>query len=200
MSDAMNPYLDTHQDRCILQESARAQQSGPIAFFTMDLQKKLVHIRYSTDWQTPIYKNRSDLPIYRSKSYVSDLSDSSLLIQRKKRELIPEEAKNEISQSNFLKDIKMSVLEKNGATYYNINFAMFISTDEEEGLYNLYFHSCPNYYLEKFDLNFDVVIEENNSGNFLSAGEMPLPALYFMMSVLFCLSGLFWVYILRSSK
>lgn len=77
---------------------------------------------------------------------------------------------------------------------------MFISTDEEEGLYNLYFHSCPNYYLEKFYLNFDVVIEENNSGNFLSAGEMPLPALYFMMSVLFLLSGLFWVYILRSSK
>lgn len=200
MSDAMNPYLDTHQDRCILQESARAQQNGPIAFFTMDLIKNLVHIRYSTDWQTPIYKNRSDLPIYRSKNYVSDLSDSSILIQRKKRELIPEEEKNEISQSNFLKDIKMSVLEKDGANYYNINFAMFISTDEEEGLYNLYFHSCPNYFLDKFYLNFDVVIEENNSGNFLSAGEMPLPALYFMMSVLFCLSGLFWVYILRSSK
>lgn len=200
MSDAMNPYLDTHQDRCILQENARTQQNGPIAFFTMDLSKNLVHIRYSPDWQTPIYKNRTDLPIYRSKNFVSGLSDSSILIQRKKRELIPEEEKNEISQSNFLKDIKMSVLEKDGANYYNINFAMFISTDEEEGLYNLYFHSCPNYFFDKFYLNFDVVIEENNSGNFLSAGEMPLPALYFMMSVLFCLSGLFWVYILRSSK
>lgn len=29
---------------------------------------------------------------------------------------------------------------------------------------------------------------------------MPLPALYFMMSVLFFLSGLFWVFILRKSK
>jgi hypothetical protein len=43
-------------------------------------------------------------------------------------------------------------------------------------------------------------IEENNSGNYLSAGEMPLPALYFMMSILFFLSGCFWVFILRKSK
>jgi len=43
-------------------------------------------------------------------------------------------------------------------------------------------------------------IEENNSGNYLSAGEMPLPALYFMMSVLFFLSGCFWLFILHKSK
>jgi len=45
-----------------------------------------------------------------------------------------------------------------------------------------------------------VDIEENNNGNYLSAGEMPLPALYFMMSLLFFLSGLFWVFILKKSK
>lgn len=126
MSDAMNPYLDTHQDRCILQESATAQQSGPIAFFTMDLMKDLVHIRYSTDWQTPIYKNRSDLPIYQTKSYLSELTDSTFLIQRRKRELIPEEEKKEISQSNFLRDIKMSVLERDGYNYYNINVSFLL--------------------------------------------------------------------------
>ena len=47
---------------------------------------------------------------------------------------------------------------------------------------------------------FQVDIEENNNGNYLSAGEMPLPALYFMMSLLFFLSGLFWVFILKKSK
>lgn len=68
-------------------------------------------------------------------------------------------------------------------------------------MYNLYFHSCPNYDLNNlYALQFDVTIEENNSGNFLSAGEMPLPALYFMMSLLFFLSGLFWVFILKKSK
>jgi 3-methyladenine DNA glycosylase Tag len=29
---------------------------------------------------------------------------------------------------------------------------------------------------------------------------MPLPALYFMMSLIFFLSGLFWVFILRKTK
>lgn len=47
---------------------------------------------------------------------------------------------------------------------------------------------------------FKVDIEETNGGSYLSAGEMPLPALYFMMSILFCLSGLFWIFILKTSK
>jgi len=51
-----------------------------------------------------------------------------------------------------------------------------------------------------WEMLFQVDIEENNNGNYLSAGEMPLPALYFMMSLLFFLSGLFWVFILKKSK
>lgn len=44
MTDAMNPYLDSHQDRCILEENATAQRSGPIIFFVMDL-KNHTYIR-----------------------------------------------------------------------------------------------------------------------------------------------------------
>lgn len=40
MTDAMNPYLDSHQDRCILDERAAAQRSGPIAFFVMRLREQ----------------------------------------------------------------------------------------------------------------------------------------------------------------
>lgn len=43
-------------------------------------------------------------------------------------------------------------------------------------------------------------ITEENVGNFLSAGEMPLPALYCTMAVLFLLSGAFWVFLLRQSR
>lgn len=43
-------------------------------------------------------------------------------------------------------------------------------------------------------------IKEDNRGNYLSAGEMQLPALYCTMAVLFFLSGCFWVFILRQSK
>jgi G protein-coupled receptor 107 len=71
---------------------------------------------------------------------------------------------------------------------------------ENEGLYNLYFHACPNYdpdVTKTYLLAFNADIEENNNGNYLSATEMPLPVLYFMMSLLFFLSGIAWVYSLR---
>lgn len=46
---------------------------------------------------------------------------------------------------------------------------MYIATKEEEGLYNLYFHSCPNYSPAGYVyVGFDVDIEENNNGNYLS--------------------------------
>lgn len=44
MTDAMNPYLDSHQDRCILEELAANQRSGPIVYFIMDLK----NLKYRT--------------------------------------------------------------------------------------------------------------------------------------------------------
>lgn len=46
----MNPYLDTHQDHCILKESASKQQHGPIVLFYMDLKNSTLSIEASSDW------------------------------------------------------------------------------------------------------------------------------------------------------
>lgn len=78
---------------------------------------------------------------------------------------------------------------------------MFIETKLQEGLYNLYFHNCPNYVTAENIVTFTVDLEESNDGpNYLSAGEIPLPSLYFMMAFLFFMSAIFWVFILRKSK
>lgn len=41
LSDAMNPYLDSHQEHCLLEEPGRPEQesptSPPVVYFTMDL-------------------------------------------------------------------------------------------------------------------------------------------------------------------
>ncbi|XP_016948739.1 protein GPR107 [Drosophila biarmipes] len=105
------------------------------------------------------------------------------------------------SQEDLCKDSTMPLVKEtiNNVNYYAFNFSMLVATPRDEGLYNLYFHACPNYHSSKI-MSFNVDIEENNNGNYLSAGEMPLPALYFMMSLLFFLSGLFWVFILKKSK
>lgn len=76
-----------------------------------------------------------------------------------------------------------------------------MATEAEEGLYNLYFHTCPNYRTGvEVSLDFTIEITEENMGSYLSAGEIPLPALYSMMAVLFLLSGMFWVFLLRQSR
>lgn len=199
LSDAMNPYLDTHQDNCILHEPISSLRSGPILFFIMDLKREVVYLNCSSEWQnTHIYKDVNQIPPMRGKrqSFAAVSDSKSMYMQRRKREA------NDVFSvcRNYSLALHCS---KNDQPFKvcRFNFAMEVSNKADEGLYNLYFHSCPNYDLNSlYSLQFDVDIEEKNGQNYLSAGEMPLPALYFMMSLLFFLSGLFWVFILKKSK
>ncbi|ETN64571.1 lung seven transmembrane receptor [Anopheles darlingi] len=212
MSDAMNPYLDAHQDKCILTEPVTAQSNGPIVFFKMDLKQNVVNVSCSNDWQNiHLYKDSSGVPALRSKrqSLVSMSDAKFVYMQRRRRRSQPNDNLDQDmvsgkSAAKICSKLTLSLDVKEGEDtfkYYSFKFAIYVATKQEEGLYNLYFHSCPNYAPSTlYELNFNVDIEERNSGNYLSAGEMPLPALYFMMAVLFFLSGLFWVFILRKSK
>ncbi|KAL7742576.1 hypothetical protein ACLKA6_007552 [Drosophila palustris] len=343
--DQLNPYLDSHQTKCILEEPVNMQRSGPILFFVLDLVDLKVRIQCSPEWTNRhVYREIA----YRIKrnSHVGKVSDTALFTQiRRRRAVMPidsEEPNDDIddhseekpmkpedeqkssspivagkiesvpkaepdvvspkalpevapnpkdapiqqrassptaaasvaasppaanvnaaiasgilgadsdaevspapsasvsssstSTSNNLKtqneaepplpvdnspgsvsnfyetnsyrpsqqdlcNSSIPLVRKTVGTlnYYSFNFSMFVATLHDEGLYNLYFHACPNYRHPK-KVSFNVDIEENNNGNYLSAGEMPLPALYFMMSLLFFLSGLFWVFILKKSK
>ncbi|XP_068158710.1 protein GPR107 [Drosophila tropicalis] len=296
--DQLNPYLDSHQNKCILEESPNKQNSGPILFFVLDLKELKVRVQCSPEWANwRVYKDIT----YRHKrqSHVTIVSDSALFKQRRRRDLpdasldagpddidsfedpqpqedikssspavtgkienpasvkvsppsvgpsppsvdlpiqtekekleaaaaaaAPVVSSNENkaapespfpvdsvdnsladinsfrqSQDDLCKNFTLPLIKHTveGVNYYNFTFSMFVATQRDEGLYNLYFHACPNYYRPKI-VSFNVDIEENNNGNYLSAGEMPLPALYFMMSLLFFLSGLFWVFILKKSK
>jgi len=94
--------------------------------------------------------------------------------------------------------------DKNG--YFETSFVIYISDAKLEGLYSMFFHNCFNYlpYLhhnsvDRKAVDLTILIEEKNSDSYLSAGEMPLPALYQMLSILFFLSGCFWVFILKKN-
>ncbi|XP_061395344.1 protein GPR107 [Musca vetustissima] len=308
--DQMNPYLDSHQNKCLLEESSGLQRNGPILFFLFDLKKLQVHVKCSPEWRNQhIYRDSSMFPMYRNKRQ-SKLHEDNLILgpRRRRRDLAPHDGEanvdtnaaadagaavvenfddddesyeapsipskpqvpekkdedNVISEDKLdeqkvmpetkTKDVKdngvvaaaapkreeklikpigggdvpnpavketvvasgENMMQQNafcnnmalpltkttidGVNYYNMSFSMFVATLHEEGLYNLYFHNCENYHGYEKQVSFVVDIEENNNGNYLSAGEMPLPALYLMMSILFFLSGLFWVFILKKSK
>lgn len=74
------------------------------------------------------------------------------------------------------------------------------------GLYSLYFLNCPNYgrsLMRSHEITFidlSMVIEEKNFRGYLSAGEEPLPSLYFSLSIVFFILGLVWVQVIRTRK
>jgi len=94
-------------------------------------------------------------------------------------------------------------LTKDNKGYFETSFYIYILNDKLEGLYSMFFHNCLNYPHTggrgKKTVSFSIEIEEKNSDSFLSAGEMPLPALYQMLAILFFLSGCFWVFILKKT-
>ncbi|KAJ8937690.1 hypothetical protein NQ318_015798 [Aromia moschata] len=83
-----------------------------------------------------------------------------------------------------------------GQRYYNTSFVVAVKTTGEEGFYSLFFYSSRDVLVETL-VSFAVKIVERNPTSYLSAGEMPLSGLYFMMSVLFLSTGMFWIFYLR---
>lgn len=167
VNDKTNPYMNAHQDSCILQE--RMTNETNIVYFLMDLKKRQLKVE-CTD------KTISTIRVYNSKTAKSTTVASC---------------------KDFHLD--MSAVTTNDHTYYNSSFVIEVESIMAEGLYNLFFHSCPKSDLETL-VNFEMEIIERNTENYLSAGEIPLPALYCMMAILFFLSGMFWVFLLKQSK
>uniref|UniRef100_A0A2K5DL59 G protein-coupled receptor 107 n=1 Tax=Aotus nancymaae TaxID=37293 RepID=A0A2K5DL59_AOTNA len=93
-----------------------------------------------------------------------------------------------------------SVHNNDGAVSFQFFFN--ISTDDQEGLYSLYFHKCLRNELpsDKFSFSLDIDITEKNPDSYLSAGEIPLPKLYISMAFFFFLSGTIWIHILRKRR
>ncbi|XP_044766777.1 protein GPR107 [Coccinella septempunctata] len=184
VNDAMNPYLNNHQERCILKQVITKQNGAEVLYFILDLKNKKLHVKCHEDAIVHIYKSRDEV-----QSLLETVVEQQ---QRRKRD-----KKSPCAAYNF--DIIAKTVK--GVNYYSTNFTISIASIEEEGLYNLYFHNCPNYDQgQEVSVDFTIQIVETNLSNFLSAGEMPLPALYCMMSILFLLSGMFWVFLLRQSK
>ncbi|XP_017753172.1 PREDICTED: protein GPR107 isoform X2 [Eufriesea mexicana] len=218
LNSAMNPYLDSHQERCVLQNISSVESDieqrddSAVIYFTMDLKNNKLKVNCSRNVHTAyIYNDSRKVVKLRKKrdSLPSTFSDTVLFARRKRynsrnveRFIIEDEFESR-SEGNACSrvELRMTVQTIKGKRYYNTSFAMYVASEEEEGLYNLYFHNCPNYkYDSRVALDFTIQISEINNGNFLSAGEMPLPTLYFMMALLFFLSGCFWLFILKKSK
>ncbi|XP_040180576.1 protein GPR107 isoform X4 [Rana temporaria] len=117
----------------------------------------------------------------------------------------PEGKSNSNPGSSQAKEIKSNASElcyqiKVDKGVASFQFAFNVTANSLEGLYSLYFHSCPKESSDPYPFNLEIFITERNPDSFLSADEIPLPKLYISMALFFFLAGLVWVHILRKRR
>ncbi|KAJ8386703.1 hypothetical protein AAFF_G00166520 [Aldrovandia affinis] len=178
-SNGFSTYLDEEMDYCILKKHPSSDTA--VALLLMDFQKNIVRMKTSEENDL----ERSD--------ETKPKTPPTLKVDG------PSKTKRDTSENKS--EVSYPLQSKDGV--YSFQFHFNVSTDDQQGLYNLYFHNC---YDKEHQTNgmlrftIEINIKEKNPDSFLSAGEIPLPKLYIIMSVFFFLIGTLWVHVLRTHR
>ncbi|KAK3860033.1 hypothetical protein Pcinc_033883 [Petrolisthes cinctipes] len=214
-----NPYTENRSEKCQLQNFQENDTLVQHVFFIFDLKNKQVYLKCSNDTAyLHVFKGKENLKQMKNIEHLKHLRDHELFHNNAQRRRKREDAvapagiddgtttttirlPTEDIPSQLCNDVKINMTQEDD--YYKFKFVVYVAKEKEEGLYNLNFHNCMNYgpldVLSTIDMSLQIE-EMNPDDNYLSAGEMPLPALYFMMSLLFFLSACFWFFLLKKSK
>uniref|UniRef100_A0A2K6RHY0 G protein-coupled receptor 107 n=1 Tax=Rhinopithecus roxellana TaxID=61622 RepID=A0A2K6RHY0_RHIRO len=178
-NDGFSSYLDEDVNYCILKK-----QSVSVTLLILDISRSEVRIKSPPEAGTQLPK-------------IVFSRDEKVLGQSQEPNVNPVSAGN---QTQKTQEKSFSVHNNGGAVSFQFFFN--ISTDDQEGLYSLYFHKCLGKELpsDKFSFSLDIEITEKNPDSYLSAGEIPLPKLYISMAFFFFLSGTIWIHILRKRR
>ncbi|XP_041369140.1 protein GPR107-like isoform X3 [Gigantopelta aegis] len=218
-NSGVSQYLEGIRSNCSLFDEKDSEDKGiSTVFIKIDTRKKkltferkgktIKHLMISNDSRTDKLTRR-DTSTFGDK-LTKVLSDASLLSPR--RHLLSETqnttenettvpvtvpsttvaSSNDVTHEFPLKEIEKGV--------YSANFLVTVTRNEEEGLYNLIFHNCWNYIKNReIVVNLTLEITEDNNGNFLSAGEIPEPAMFFAFSIAFFIASMVWIIVLKKS-
>uniref|UniRef100_A0A8I3WHJ6 G protein-coupled receptor 107 n=1 Tax=Callithrix jacchus TaxID=9483 RepID=A0A8I3WHJ6_CALJA len=178
-NDGFSSYLDEDVNYCILKK-----ESVSVTLLILDISRSEVTIKSPPEAGTQLPK-------------IIFSRDEKVLGQSQEPNVNPVSAG---SQTQKTQEKSFSVHNNDGAVSFQFFFN--ISTDDQEGLYSLYFHKCLRNELpsDKFSFSLDIDITEKNPDSYLSAGEIPLPKLYISMAFFFFLSGTIWIHILRKRR
>ncbi|KGL95736.1 Protein GPR107, partial [Charadrius vociferus] len=201
-NDGFSTYLDEEADYCILKK--KPEQDLSIVILLLDLNTEVVKVRFSAEAASLLPKIS-----FLSEENVTALMILVKILQRPtKTQTVKVSLLNQTyvcSHRWFLFDVHPAVCCEKNADFPTSYFQFFfnISSDNQEGLYSLYFHKCfgnggPTNDQQLFSL--DIEITEKNPESYLSAGEIPLPKLYISMAIFFFLSGTVWIHILRKRR
>uniref|UniRef100_A0A2K6A7X0 G protein-coupled receptor 107 n=1 Tax=Mandrillus leucophaeus TaxID=9568 RepID=A0A2K6A7X0_MANLE len=194
-NDGFSSYLDEDVNYCILKK-----QSVSVTLLILDISRSEVRIKSPPEAGTQLPKivfSRDEKVL--SQSQEPNVNPVSAGSQTQKTQ-DGGKSKRSTVDSKAMGEKSFSVHNNGGAVSFQFFFN--ISTDDQEGLYSLYFHKCLGKELpsDKFSFSLDIEITEKNPDSYLSAGEIPLPKLYISMAFFFFLSGTIWIHILRKRR
>ncbi|XP_060010056.1 protein GPR107 isoform X5 [Lagenorhynchus albirostris] len=195
-NDGFSSYLDEDVNYCILKK-----QSASVTLLILDISRSEVRIRSPPEAGTQLPKiifSKDEKVLGQSQEPGVNAVSAGSQTQKKQ-----DSGKSERStvDSKATGEKSFSVRNNDGAVSFQFFFN--ISTEDQEGLYSLYFHKCPGSEVrsnDKFSFSLDIEITEKNPDSYLSAGEIPLPKLYISMAFFFLLSGTIWIHILRKRR
>ncbi|NXF68533.1 GP107 protein, partial [Ciccaba nigrolineata] len=208
-NDGFSTYLDEEMDYCILKK--KPEQDVSVVILLLDFKTEVVKVRFSAEAASLLPKI----------SFMSEENVTALMIlvkilqrptkiQTAKVSLLSLTCTTSCCYDIFPASVEMASYQGNPVNEKNTDylipcfqFFFNISSDNQEGLYSLYFHKCvgsdgPTNDQRLFSL--DIEITEKNPESYLSAGEIPLPKLYISMAIFFFLSGTAWIHILRKRR
>ncbi|XP_053329294.1 protein GPR107-like [Spea bombifrons] len=178
-NDGFSTYLDEEVRDCILKHTP---ESVSVTLLKLDFTNKRVHIKNVGGISLPnIIVSLPEVKdtVTATKSPTVKSATVKLQLQRPGDEY-------------------RSMKVEEGVASFQFDFN--VSSNELEGLYSLYFHSCAgagNSVRDQHLFSLDIEIINKNPESYLSADEIPLPKLYICMALFFFLAGVLWVQILR---
>ncbi|NXC68859.1 GP107 protein, partial [Anhinga anhinga] len=201
-NDGFSTYLDEEVDYCILKK--KPEQDVSVVILLLDFKTEVVKVRFSAEASSLLPKIS-----FMSEENVTALSTKSPKTSEQSSDSGKNPAKtNENTDSKgkpAKPDLTSMCIQQCNADFPipYLQFFFNISSDNQEGLYSLYFHKCVGKDEQTNDqqlFSLDVKITEKNPESYLSAGEIPLPKLYISMAIFFFLSGTVWIHILRKRR
>ncbi|XP_006892519.1 PREDICTED: protein GPR107-like [Elephantulus edwardii] len=195
-NDGFSSYLDEDASFCILKK-----QSLSVTLLILDISRSEVKIKSPPEAGTQLPKiifNKAEKVLGQSQESGDNPVSAGNQTQEKQDN---GKSKRSTVNSKAMGEKSFSVHNNDGAVSFQFFFN--ISTNDQEGLYSLYFHKCLGSEMhssDKVSFSLDIDITEKNPDSYLSAGEIPLPKLYISMALFFFLSGTIWIHILRKRR
>nr|XP_013800047.1 PREDICTED: protein GPR107 [Apteryx mantelli mantelli] len=205
-NDGFSTYLDEEVDYCILKK--KPEQDVSVVILLLDFKNEVVKVRFSAEAAALLPKisfvsEENVTALITKAPKTSEQSSDSSKTSETKQNPASKDKKSKRSTTSSQSIVEQAHPVHNDRGTFSFQFFFNISSDNQEGLYSLYFHKCVGRDGQTNDhqlFSLDIEITEKNPESYLSAGEIPLPKLYISMALFFFLSGTVWIHILRKRR